>query len=154
LIATTEGNITDYDVVREAIRDFAGEYALREIPYDRWNATQLATQLESDGATLVQFPQGFSSMNEPSRLLESLVLSGKLRHGGNPVLRWMMANAAVKSGPNNTIRPVKGNPNARIDGIVALVMALGRAMVHQVSAPTSEPAFWDFDDVELDDDTL
>jgi len=136
-IRTTEGNITDYDVVREYIREFAGAHQLTEIPYDKWNATQLATQLESDGATPVQFAQGYASMNEPSRLLESLVLAGRLRHGGNPVLRWMMANSAVKAGPNDTIRPVKGNERARIDGIVALVMALGRAMVHQGNSDAS-----------------
>lgn len=142
LITTTEGNITDYDVVREEIRNFAGSHDLREIPYDKWNATQLATQLEGDGATMVQFPQGFSGMNEPARLLESLVLTRRIRHGGNPVLRWMMANVAVKGGPNDTIRPVKGNPNARIDGVVALTMALGRAMVHQADATPTEAHLW------------
>lgn len=140
-VQTTEGNITDYDQVREYIREFATEYQLREIPFDRWNATQLATQLTADGATLVQFPQGFSTMNEPARLLESLILTRRIRHGGNPVLRWMMANVAVKAGPNDTIRPVKGNERARIDGIVALVMALGRAMVH-AETPTIEAHLW------------
>jgi phage terminase large subunit-like protein len=75
--------------------------------------------------------QGYASLSEPSKFLESLVVSGRLRHGGHPVLRWMAANVAVKQGPNDSIRPVKGGLNTRIDGIVALVMALGRVIVHQ-----------------------
>lgn len=134
-ITATDGNITDYDVLRAEIRDFGMDYQIREIPYDPWNATQLATQLGSDGATVVPLSQGYSVMSEPAKYLESLILSGRLRHGNNPVLRWMAANVAVQHGPNDSIRPTKAKSTGRIDGIVALVMGIGRAMVHLQEPP-------------------
>lgn len=143
-ITVTQGNILDYDVVREDVRSFALEYEIQELPYDPWNATQLATQLQGDGATVVPIPQGYAHLSEPSKFLEGLILSGKLRHGGHPVLRWMAANVSVQHGPNESIRPVKDKSTGRIDGIVALVMAIGRAMVHLET--TVEPHFWSFDE--------
>lgn len=129
-ISVTQGNITDYDLVREDVKLFANTYAVTEIPYDKWNATQLATQLSHDGAVMVPMPQGYATLSEPAKYLEGLILSRRIRFGGNPVLRWMAANAAVQTGPNASIRPVKDKSTGRIDGIVALVMALGRAIVH------------------------
>jgi phage terminase large subunit-like protein len=129
-ITATEGDIVDYDVIRETVKVLAETYEITEIPYDPWNATQLATQLGWDGATVVPMSQGYASLSEASKFLESLVITGRLRHGGHPVLRWMAANVAVKQGPNDSIRPVKGGLNTRIDGIVALVMGLGRVIAH------------------------
>jgi phage terminase large subunit-like protein len=129
-ISATEGDIVDYDVIRETVKSLAETYEITEIPYDPWNATQLATQLGWDGATVVPMSQGYASLSEASKFLESLILTGRLRHGGHPVLRWMAANVAVKQGPNDSIRPVKGGLNTRIDGIVALVMGLGRVIAH------------------------
>jgi phage terminase large subunit-like protein len=130
-ITATEGDIVDYDAIRESIKALGQTYEITELPYDPWNATQLATQLGWDGATVVPMSQGYASLSEASKFLESLVVSGRLRHGGHPVLRWMAANVAVKQGPNDSIRPVKGGLNTRIDGIVALVMGLARVIVHQ-----------------------
>lgn len=130
-ITATEGNIADYDVIRDDISAFATRYQVTEIPYDKWNATQLATQLMQDGATMVPVPQNYAALSEPSKLLEALILSGRLRHGGNPVLTWMARNVAVATGPNGSIRPVKDKSTGRIDGIVALVMAIARWVAHQ-----------------------
>lgn len=130
-ITTTEGNITDYDVLRDDLRLLGKTYQVAEIPYDPWNATQLATQLESDGARVVPMSQGYASMSEPSKFLESLILSGRLRHGGNPVLRWMAANVTIMDGPNDSIRPTKAKSTGRIDGIVALIMGIGRATLEK-----------------------
>lgn len=146
-VTATEGNITDYDVLREEVKAFATEYQVREIPYDPWNATQLATQLGNDGATVVPMSQGYSVMSEPAKFLESLVLGGRIRHGNNPVLRWMAANVAVQHGPNDSIRPTKAKSNGRIDGIVALIMALGRASVHLQEQPATQPRSWSFEDL-------
>lgn len=146
-VTATEGNITDYDVLREEVKAFATEYQIREIPYDPWNATQLATQLGNDGATVVPMSQGYSVMSEPAKFLESLVLGGRIRHGNNPVLRWMAANVAVQHGPNDSIRPTKAKSNGRIDGIVALIMALGRASVHLQEAPAEQPFMFFLDEV-------
>jgi phage terminase large subunit-like protein len=128
-LRVTEGNVTDYDVIRDDIRELAERYQIREIAFDRWNATQLVTQLESDGALMVAMGQGFGSLAAPTRELERLVLEGTLQHGGTPVLRWMVANAAVEQDHAGNRKPSKRKSRERIDGVVALIMALGRAMV-------------------------
>lgn len=146
-VTATEGNLVDYDVVMAQMEALALEYQVNEFPYDPWQATHLATQMMSKGATMVPLAQGYSVLSEPSRFLESLILSGRLRHGGNPVLKWMAANVAIEHGPNDSIRPTKKKSNGRIDGIVALVMALARALVHQNQEPTVQPRSWNFEDL-------
>jgi len=80
---------------------------------------------------MVVMRQGVATMGEPSKLLERLVLSGKLRHGDNPVLRWMAGNVSVRIDANGNYMPDKSRAaRNRIDGIVATIMALGRAMVN------------------------
>jgi phage terminase large subunit-like protein len=128
-IESTEGNVVDYDVIRARINELGKRYEIRELAIDRWNSTQLQTQLMGDGFTVVPFGQGFGSMTAPSKELEALVLDSRLAHGGNPVLRWMAANTAVKQDPAGNLKPAKDKSAERIDGIVALVMALGRATV-------------------------
>jgi phage terminase large subunit-like protein len=128
-LTVTEGNVTDYDVIREDLRELAERYQIREIAYDRWNATQLVTQLQQDGAAMVAMGQGFSALAAPTREVERLVLEGSLQHGAHPVLRWMVANAAVEQDPAGNRKPSKRKSRERIDGVVALAMALGRAMV-------------------------
>jgi phage terminase large subunit-like protein len=103
---------------------------LREIAYDPRNATRIALRLQDEGATMVEFRQGFRSMSAPTRELEKLIVSKKLAHGANPVTRWMAANVAVAQDPAGNLKPAK-DKSTGIDGILAIVMALGRAMVAQ-----------------------
>lgn len=138
-ITATEGNVVDYDAIREHIREFAERYRVVEIAYDRWNSTQLVTQLLKDGAPMVPVGQGFASMAGPMRDLEGLIVSRRLYHGGNPVLRWMAANVAVEQDPAGNLKPSKAKSTEKIDGIVAMVMAVGRAMLHQ-EQPDDTPA--------------
>jgi len=133
----TYGNVTDYDVIRKDVNEFARQYNMRQLAIDRWNATQLSIQLNQDGHDVVGFSQGIGSMSAPSKLLENLVVSGKIRHAGNKVLTWMASNASVKVDSNGNFRPVKpkqGNAE-RIDGIVSLIMALG---IHSAQKPPEE----------------
>lgn len=130
LIEATEGNVVDYDVIEAKIKDLADTFDLAESAYDRWNSTQLVTNLVRDGATMVPFGQGFASMSAPSKELERLVTGKKLRHGGNPVLRWMASNVAIAQDPAGNIKPDREHSSEKIDGVVAAVMAIGRAMAH------------------------
>jgi len=130
-ITPTEGNVIDYDRIRADINVLGGRFEIREIAIDRWNSTQLQTQLDGDGFTVVPFGQGFGSMSAPTKELEGLVLGKKIEHGGNPVLRWMASNVSVRQDPAGNLKPDKSRSAEKIDGIVALVMALGRAMVHR-----------------------
>ena len=139
-IRATDGNVTDYDVIRRDIVQLSQQYNIRQIGIDRWNATQLATQLQGDGIDVVGFGQGFGSMSSPSKRTENLVCSEKLRHAGHPVLAWMAANVAVQSDHQGNIKPSKAKSTERIDGMVALVMALG---IHATATDPPPEQSWD-----------
>ncbi len=129
LIKLTPGNVIDYDRIRACVQELNQTYHIREIAVDPWNATQLATQLQGDGFEVISFGQGFRDMTSPTKEWEKLVVSGKLRHGGNPVLRWMASNVAVEIDAAGNLKPSKKKSTERIDGIVAGVMALGRSLL-------------------------
>jgi len=128
-VTLTDGDVTDYDVVRDYILKFCEKNSVRGVAIDRWNATQLTTQLANEGIEMKPFGQGFGSMSSPTKLLETLVIQGRLRHGGNPVLQWQASNVQVKTDDAGNVKPTKKNSSStgRIDGIVALIMALGLA---------------------------
>jgi phage terminase large subunit-like protein len=131
-IEATEGDVVDYDVVRKRISELGEVLQIMEIAIDRWNSTGLQTQLMGDGFTVVQFGQGFASMTAPTKELERMLLRRALRHGGHPVLRWMADNVAVNQDAAGNIKPDKAKSTERIDGIVALVMAIGRATAQEL----------------------
>lgn len=132
----TPGNVVDYEFIRHDINQLADKYFLHEIAVDRWNSTQISTQLESDGHKVFGFGQGFASMSAPCKKFETLVAGKKVYHGGNPILRWNAANVSAKSDPAGNIKPDKEKSTEKIDGIVASIMALGRAMVHDEAGPS------------------
>jgi phage terminase large subunit-like protein len=127
-IIATDGAVIDYEVIRAKINELAEQYHIKEIAIDRWNATQLATQLSGDGFEMIGFGQGFASMSAPTKELERRVLAQEINHGGNPVLRWMASNVSIKQDPAGNMKPDKSKSTERIDGIVAALMALGRVM--------------------------
>jgi phage terminase large subunit-like protein len=135
LMLETPGDVIDYDVIRAKINELKEKYNIVEIAIDRWNATHLSTQLAGDGHEVVGFGQGFASMSAPSKELEALVLSRRLRHGGHPVLMWMAGNVAVEQDAAGNVKPSKKKSREKIDGIVSLIMALGRAMVRPEVSP-------------------
>jgi len=126
-ITATPGNVVDYDYVLKQVADDAETFDVKEIGFDRWGASRIQTQLQDMGLTIVPIGQGYQSLSPPSKELEKIVLSGELAHGGNPVLRWMASNAVVRTDPAGNIKPDKAKSTERIDGIVALVMAIDRA---------------------------
>lgn len=129
LVTATPGNVIDYGYIRNQINELAARYDVREIAYDPWNATQLSIELQGDGVLMVEMRQGFASLSAPSKELLRLVLAGGVAHGGNPVLRWMADNVAAKQDPAGNVKPDKSKSTNRIDGIVAAIMAVGRASV-------------------------
>lgn len=127
-MSTTPGDVIDYDFILHQIDQDAERYDLKEIAFDRWGATKLMTQMEDHGHEIVQFGQGFASMSGPMKELEKLVLSQDLTHGGNPVLTWMAHNLVAREDPAGNIKPDKEKSTEKIDGIVALIMGLDRAI--------------------------
>lgn len=127
-IKLTEGDVIDYDFIREDIKSMGEQYNIKQIAVDRWGSQQIQGQLDGDGFEMVPFGQGFASMSAPSKELERLVVGGLLRPGTHPVLRWMMSNVAVETDAAGNIKPSKSKSKEKIDGITALVMAIGRAI--------------------------
>lgn len=127
-ITSTPGNVIDYAWIIAQIERDAKEFDLQEIAFDRWGATLIYQQLSDLGMQVVEFGQGFASMSPPAKELEKLVLSRKISHGGNPVLTWMADNVVAVQDPAGNIKPDKGRSTEKIDGIVALIMGLDRAL--------------------------
>jgi phage terminase large subunit-like protein len=130
LIEMTPGNVIDYDRIRMRINELGQRFHIQELAIDPWNATQLSLQLQGDGFEVIQFGQGFKEMTAPTKEFEKLVISRKIRHGGNPVLRWMAGNVSAETDAAGNLKPSKKKSNERIDGIVAAIMAMGRALLH------------------------
>ena len=128
LITATPGNVIDYAWIVDQVQRDAKDFDLEEIAFDRWGATLIYQQLTDLGLQVVEFGQGFASMSAPSKELEKLVLAGQLSHGGNAVLTWMADNVVVIQDPAGNIKPAKDRSTEKIDGIVALIMALDRAL--------------------------
>ena len=130
LITAVPGNTQgDYGFIRKDINNAAEIYNLKEVAFDPWGAGKIVTELEQyDGITMVEHRQGYISMSPPTKELLNYTLAGKLAHSGNPVLRWNIDNLAVKIDASENVRPMKDESADRIDGAVALVMALGRAI--------------------------
>lgn len=135
LVTATDGAVTDYDRIRADIQLIAERYRIKEIAFDRWNATQLASQLQGDGFAMVGFGQGFASMSAPAKELERRIVGRELEHDGNAVLRWMIANVTVSQDPAGNLKPDKAKSTERIDGVVAACMAIGRWQVAETAAP-------------------
>jgi phage terminase large subunit-like protein len=138
-ICITPGSAVDYGWVRNHVLECADKYRLQDIGYDPWNATQIAIQLQDeDGLNMVQFRQGFASMNEPSKALERMIVERKFNHGGDRCLRWMISNATKKDDPAGNIKPDKSTSSQKIDGVVATIMAIGRSMFSDESESVYE----------------
>jgi len=141
-IQTTPGNRIDYGFIREQVNQDRITFQMRELCYDPWGAVKLITDLQEDGFVidpklafsghplLVEFRQGYKSMSPPSKELINIILSHKLEHGNNPVLRWNADNAVIEMDAAGNIKPSKAKATQRIDGIVALIMGLDRAIRH------------------------
>lgn len=129
LVKATDGDEIDYAAIREQIFADAARFRIREVAYDRWGATQLVQDLQAEGLTVVPVGQGFASMASPTKELLTLVRAKRLHHGGNPVLWWMADNMSLRQDPAGNLKPDKDKSSEKIDGMVALVMALGRWIV-------------------------
>ncbi len=127
-LQTTEGNVVHYGYIEKFIEKLGEKYNIREIAFDRWGAVQMVQNLESMGFTVVPFGQGFASMSPPTKELMKLVLEKKIAHGGQPVLRWNMDNIFIRTDPAGNIKADKQKSTEKIDGAVALIMALDRAI--------------------------
>lgn len=127
-LTATPGDVVDYEFIRAEVNAFSKRFALQQVAYDPWGATDLATRLMGDGITMVECRQGFQSLSEPSKDLEARIIQKKVRHANNPVLRFCVSNASTDTDAAGNIKPSKKKSVERIDGVVATVMGLSRCI--------------------------
>lgn len=139
-ITQSGGAMTDLARIEEDIRDDLSRFDVKGIAYDPWNALQLATNLGNDGAPMVEYRNTVQNFSDPMKSLEALVQDKRVNHDGNPVLRWMMGNVVAKLDAKDNIFPRKERYENKIDGVVALIMALGISNTADEANP--------FDDIE------
>lgn len=148
LIELTPGNVIDFDVIEEELREDASRFQAIEVPYDPWQATQLAVRLSGEGVPMVEMPATVKNFSEPMKALEAMVLQAvsrrpsrnkdRLAHPHCPVLDWMMSNVVATLDAKENIYPRKETEEAKIDGPVALIMALGRGLAGESSSVYEE----------------
>jgi phage terminase large subunit-like protein len=128
-IITTMGNMVDYEIIQEDILDFCKDYDVLEVDHDPWNAPQLIGNLQKRKITCVEIPQTINFMSDPMKEMEGLVLSNRIHHNGDPVLKWMASNTCGRYDKKDNVFPFKERNESKIDGVVATLNALNRAIV-------------------------
>lgn len=128
------GDVLDQRLIKQDIQGLAAAYRIKEVAFDRWSATQLAVELGEEGATMISTGMGYASLSAPSKQLEALALSNRLRHGGHPVLSWNIQNVVLEQDAAGNIKPSKARSKDRIDGVVALILAISRAMLRETKS--------------------
>ncbi len=127
-LTLTPGNVTDYSVIEDDLREFASRFNVLEVGYDPWQAQYLANRLMEDGLPMIEIRQTVQNMSEPMKELEALVLSGRYHHNADPVMTWMVSNVVAHLDAKDNIYPRKEFPENKIDGVVAEIMALALAV--------------------------
>lgn len=137
-LVVTEGDVTDYVAIRAQVSQIARQYGCRTIAFDKRFAAQMAQELMGEGIEMIDQPQGYA-LNEPTRKLAALLQAGGYWHDGHPLDAWQASNVVVTKGTRGEIRPDKEKSGDKIDGMVARIMALGRAML----TPAEEPSVYE-----------
>jgi phage terminase large subunit-like protein len=127
-ITATPGNITDYGYIEEDLKELASEFQIMEVAYDPFQATQFATRMLAEGFPMVEMRAIVKTFSEPMKHLDALISEGKFHYNGDPVLAWMFSNVIAHLDNKDNVYPKKERPENKIDGVVALLMCLGRAM--------------------------
>lgn len=137
-LTVTPGNVTDYEWVKDKIREDAGRFQVATVGFDRWNSSQLVTDLMDDGLQMVKVGQGYQSMSPALKEVQRLVKMGsagrpadrtpRLRNGGNPVALWCIDNLAIDTDPSGNVKPSKATSADKIDGVSALCDAMYEAI--------------------------
>ena len=128
-MTVTPGNVIDFGWIEAELIDMASKFSIEAVAYDPFQATQLSTRMLSEGLPMLEVRPTVLNFSEPMKTLEALVLQRKLLHVGDPVLTWMISNVVAHTDAKDNIYPRKERPENKIDGVVALIMALARSMV-------------------------
>ncbi len=127
-LTVTEGEIIDFEQIKDDILELSSRFTVREVAYDPHQATMLVTSLSDEGVPCVEMRPTILNFSEPMKQLDALMQSRKIKHSGDPVMTWMVGNVTTKVDSKDNVYPRKERPENKIDGVIALLMALGRAM--------------------------
>ena len=128
---TTPGNVIDFDSIEDDLKELAREFQILEAPFDPYQATQFSTRMMAEGLPMIEVGQTVKNFSEPMKEVEKLILAKEIEFELDPVLMWMMGNVTAKLDKKDNIFPNKERNENKIDGVVALIMAMNRAMAHQ-----------------------
>lgn len=140
LITETLGEVIDYAAIETDIKDDCERYSPAEVAYDPWQATQLAQNLQAEGIQIVEYRPTVANFSEPMKSVQALAIEGRLHHDGNPIMNWMMGNVVCHRDAKDNIYPRKERDENKIDGAIALIMAIGRRL-HTAATPAGEVFF-------------
>jgi phage terminase large subunit-like protein len=130
-VVVTDGDLTDFDVVADDMRKYCRRFDVQEIAFDPALSMYFAGKLIEEGLPLVEIAQRAVFFTPVLIQVENMVREGKLQHDGNPVMGWMVSNLVVKQSKfNELMAPTKERPENKIDGPMAMLMALGRALAN------------------------
>ncbi|MEO5331327.1 MAG: terminase large subunit [Magnetococcus sp. YQC-5] len=130
-LTVTTGNVLDFEWIKADLIDARGKFDVRAVAYDPFQAMQLATEMLADGLPMVEVGATVRNFSEPMKQLDALVRQGLLVHDGDPILGWMASNVVAHTDAKDNIYPRKERPENKIDGIVAAIMALSRALTEE-----------------------
>jgi phage terminase large subunit-like protein len=128
LLTLTDGDVIDFEAIKEDLRGIASRFDLQQVGFDPWQATQFASEMMDEGLQMIEVRQTVQNMSTPMKEVEAMVLQGILAHGDCPVLSWMASNVVAKLDVKENIYPNKERAENKIDGIVALIIAMSRAI--------------------------
>jgi len=136
-IRTNPGNTTSYDDIEEDLLELQAEYTPREVAYDPATAKEILDHMQAEGVTMVEIRPTVLNFSEATKKLDGLIADGRIHHNGDPVLSWMLSNTVGHYDRKDNVYPVKERRENRIDGVIALIMALARSMAGAPEQPTS-----------------
>jgi len=126
ILRLTQGNVTDLNEVETYIKQQCIKHNVKEIGYDPYNAASLVANLYAEGLPVKKVGQGMAVLSNPSKTAEQLILKKGIMHNGNPFVGWQLANAEVYTDVNGNVKVRKNeaDTSAKVDGIIAMIMAL------------------------------
>jgi phage terminase large subunit-like protein len=140
-IVVTDGEIIDFDRIKDDLLGLCSDFEVAEVAYDPFQATHLATQLMAQGVPVIEYRQTVQTMSEPMKTLDAWILSRRIVQDGNPVMTWMMANVVAAEDAKENVYPRKLRAEEKIDGPVAVIMAIGRHLAAEADANASRSIY-------------
>jgi phage terminase large subunit-like protein len=136
-LTLTDGDIIDHEVIEADIRQMLTDFDVRAVGFDPWGSIQMSIRLSQDGAPMVEIPQTVKNLSESMKEIEAKVISGTLHKDKNPMMDWMASNIVVKMDKNENYFPNKEHQDNKIDGMVALFMAMNRILTQTIKIEPS-----------------